>query len=99
MNGKKGDNPLGDLTTHGNHPFPDEIEGLLLKIDRLGRGPNRWPLGENWPFSLKEFDWAEGKHLDEATELLTRFITMLEEGRGDEIMVNPLTQRPFIDSQ
>ena len=95
MNGKLHDNPLSDLTIHGEHPFPPEIEELLLKIDALGRGPNRWPLGANWPFDLNEYKWAEGKDLDEARELLSHFIEMLEDGRGDEIMVNPITQRPF----
>lgn len=96
MNGKHGDNPLSDLTIHGKHPFPAEIERMLLRIDELGRRPNRWPLGENWPFSLREFEWAEGKNLDEARELLGHFISMLESERGDEVMFDPLTQKPFI---
>jgi hypothetical protein len=96
MNGKHGDNPLSDLTIHGEHRFPPEIESLLLEIDRLGRNPDRWPLGQNWPFSPKEFDWVEGKDLDEAKRLLTNFVEMLQAGRGDEIMFDPLTQRPFI---
>jgi len=95
-NGKLHDNPLSDLTIHGKHPFPAEIEVMLLRIDELGRGPERWPIGQNWPFSMKEFDWAEGKDLENAEALLKNFIEMLEAGRGDEIMVDPLTQRPFI---
>jgi hypothetical protein len=97
-NGKHGDNPLSDLTIHGDHPFPDDIEKLLLRINELGRGPRRWPLGENWPFSTSEIDWAEGKDLENARKLLTNFISLLEAGRGDEIMVDPLTQKPFISS-
>ena len=99
MNGKRHDNPLSDLTIHGEHPFPTEIEELLLRVDALGRGPNRWPLGENWPFSLKEFEWAEGKNLEEARHLLQHFIKMLEVGRGDEIMINPLTGLPLAGSK
>jgi hypothetical protein len=71
---------------------------LLIRIDELGRGEKRWPLGENWPFSLREFDWVEGKNLDEGRELLINFIEMLQVGRGDEIMVDPMTQKPFIPS-
>jgi len=47
-NGTHGDNPLSDLTIHGDHPFPSEIESLLLRIDKLGRELGRWPLGANW---------------------------------------------------
>ena len=49
MNGKTGDNPLTDLVVHGKHPFPPDIEELLLSIEALGREDGRWPLGENWP--------------------------------------------------
>src|SRR4051812_14466707 len=65
-NGKAGDNPLSDLKTHGAHPFPRDIEQMLLRIDALGRIPGRWSLGENWPFSPQEFDWEQGKNLDNA---------------------------------
>ena len=95
-NGKIHDNPLSDLTTHGLHSFPPEIEEMLLRIDSLGRKPGRWPLGENWPFSPREFDWARGKNLKEARRELAHFIAMLEAGRGDEVMVDPRTLRPFI---
>lgn len=94
-NGTHGDNPLSDLTIHGDHPFPPDIEELLFRIDALGRRPGRWPLGENWPFSLREFEWAKGNDLEEARELLQYFISMLESGRGDEIMIDPYTRKPF----
>ena len=96
MNGKQGDNPLSDLTIHGKHPFPLEVETMLLRIDELGRRSDRWPLGENWPFGFRELEWAKGRNLNEARELLGKFIAMLEAGRGDEVMVDPLTQKPFI---
>jgi hypothetical protein len=44
---------------------------------------------------MAEFDWADGEGLDEGRELLRFFIMMLETGRGDEVMVDPLTQKPF----
>jgi hypothetical protein len=68
-----------------------------LRIDDLGRGPDRWPLGENWPFSGREFDWEEGVDLDGARRDLGRLILMLEQGRGEEILIDPITRRPFIE--
>ncbi|MBW3564065.1 MAG: hypothetical protein KY459_05025 [Acidobacteria bacterium] len=95
-NGKAGDNPLSDLTIHGAHCFAPEVEEMLLEIDRVGRRAGRWPLGENWPFSPREFDWAQGKDLDTARRLLTHLLTMLKAGRGDEVLVDPSTGKPFI---
>lgn len=63
-NGKIGDNPLSDLIIHNDNRFPEEIKEMLLHVDALGRRPGRRPLGENWPFSPREFDWVEGKNLD-----------------------------------
>ena len=94
-NGKHGDNPLSDLTIHGKHPFPEEIEDLLQQIQALGRAEGRWPLGENWPFSPREFDWEQGRGLEEARRDLKHLLRMLSEGRSDEVLVDPLTQRPF----
>lgn len=95
-NGKHGDNPLSDLVVHGQHPFPRDIEEMLLRINALGRRPNRWPLGENWPFSPREFDWESGKDLESARRDLANLISMLEAGRGDEVLVDPCTRKPFI---
>ena len=94
-NGKLDDNPLSDLTIHGKHRFPPEIEEMLLRIDTLGRGPKRWPLGENWPFSPQEFAWERGENLDVARQLLAHLIHMLETGRGDEVLLDPWTRQPF----
>jgi len=94
-NGKHGDNPLSDLTIHGAHPFPKEIEELLPKVNTLGRRSDRWPLGENWPFSPREFAWERGEDLEGARRDLEYLIVMLEAGRGDEILVNPRTGKPF----
>jgi hypothetical protein len=98
-NGKYGDNPLSDMTIHGAHPFPPEIEELLLRIHQLGRAVGRWPLGANWPYSPRESDWAQGRNLHEARDLLSSLIGLLEAGRGDEVLIDPLTQRPFAASK
>jgi len=93
---KRGDNPLTDLVVHGRHPFPPDIEEMLLRVDVLGRRPGRWPLGENWPFSPREFDWERGEDLDGARRSLAYLISMLEDGRGDEVLIDPRTGRPFM---
>ena len=98
-NGRRGDNPLTDLLLYGRHPFPPDIEAMLLRIDELGRRPGRWPLGENWPFSAREFEWEQGEDLDAARQDLSDFIEKLEAGRGDEVMVDPVTRRPILSQR
>jgi hypothetical protein len=95
-NGRPNDNPLTDLLVHGKHPFPADIEALLLEVDALGRRPGRWPLGENWPFSPREFDWEQGRGVDEGRELLIRLLDLLKAGRGDEILHDPRTGQPLV---
>jgi len=94
-NGKPGDNPLSDLAVHSAHPFPADIEQMLLRIDALGKTTGRWPLGENWPFSPREFEWERGKDLEGARRVLGHLLQMLEAGRGDEVLVDPRTGKPF----
>jgi hypothetical protein len=53
-------------------------------------------LGENWPFSPQEFNWEQGKGLENARQVLSHLITLLETGRGDEVLVDPSTGKPFI---
>jgi|SRR5687767_15998624 len=97
-NGKLGDNPLTDLIVYGRHVFPHDIEAFLIRIQELGRDLDRYPLGANWPYSPLEFDWEKGEGLDKARELLQHFISMLEAGRGDEVMLDPFTRRSIADS-
>jgi hypothetical protein len=94
-NGKPGDNPLTDLIVHGQHPFPADIEAMLWKIDALGRRPGCFPLVRNLPFSPREFDWEQGKDFEGARRDLAHLISMLEAGRGDEVLVHPLTRQPL----
>lgn len=94
-NGKPGDNPLTDLVVHGKHPFPEDIEAMLLEIHRLGREQGRWPLGENWPYLAREFDWERGRGLRAARRDLKHLLELIASGRGDEILVDPLTRKPL----
>ena len=94
-NGKVGDSLLSDFVIHGKHPFPTDIENLLQRIQVLGRAAGRWPLGENWPFSTREFDWEAGRDLDGARRDLQHLLQMLESGRGDEVLLDPHTGRPL----
>ena len=94
-NGKRADNPLSDLTIYGINHFPPDVAATLLRIDALGRQDGRWALGENWPYSPREFDWEQGRDLDGARELLAELEARLAAGRGDEILVHPLTKRPL----
>jgi hypothetical protein len=94
-NGKLHDNPLSDFTIHGIHRFPPDIMELLSRIEAAGRRFNRSPLGENWPYSPREFDWEKGKDLDGARRDLKRLLAMLEAGRGDEVLLDPRTRKPL----
>jgi hypothetical protein len=38
-----------------------DIERLLLRIEELGRREGRFPLGENWPFGWRPFEWERAK--------------------------------------
>ena len=97
-NGKPGDNPLTDLLFYDQHPFPPEIEELLLRVQALA-ADDRWPLGENRPYSMREFAWEKGEDLEAASRDLKHLIAMLEAGRGDEVLVVPFSQKPFISGE
>lgn len=94
-NGRMGDNPLSDLTIYGVSHFPPDIADTMLRIAALGAAEGRWPLGENWPYGPEEFEWEQGRNLDEARRLLAEMEQMLKAGRGDEILVHPMTKRPL----
>lgn len=83
------------MTIHGAHPFPNDIEAMLREIDSLARAVGRHALAENWPYSPREFDWERGKNLDEARTLLSHLLAMLKAGRGDEVLFDPSSRKPF----
>ena len=74
-NGKPGDNPITDLLVHGRHPFPPDIEAMILEIVKLDSSKTFDGFG--W----KPFDWEEGKDLDEARELLGKTLQNLRKNR------------------
>ena len=66
-NGRPHDNPISDILIHGMHPFPPELEALVLELEKL----------DSWIFNELEwepFEWERGKHLEEARELLEALI-------------------------
>jgi hypothetical protein len=72
----------------------------ILKTFCLKSKPLRGVLvGGHWekigPFYPRECTWAGGEDLDGARRDLAHFISLPEAGHGDEIMIDPLTQKPF----
>ena len=94
-NGRPGDHPLTDFRRHDLHPFPADIEALLHEIEAAGSRAGRDPLGRNWPFSPREWDWEKGQGLEEGRPLLRHLLSMIKDGRGDEILIDPETQEPL----
>lgn len=72
-NGKIHDNPITDLTIHGLHPFPQEMEELILRIHSLKPSALR-DLG--WD----PFGWEKGKNLEEGMAKLQRILKRTEQG-------------------
>lgn len=68
-NGRPGDHPLTDLFIHGQHPFPADMEEMLLELRRLDPGCGRHLQDD-------AFAWEQGRRLDEGRakirELLQR---------------------------
>jgi len=56
-NGKPGDHPFTDMFHYGSHPFPPDIEALILELKRLD--PHLKGITDDMPF-----DWEEGKNLE-----------------------------------
>ncbi len=53
-NGKPGDHPISDMTIHGAHPFPTDMEKMILRLrnvdpallDKLEGAPFEWERAE-----------------------------------------------------
>ena len=73
-NGKQGDNPLSDLFLYGDHPFPLDMEAMLLRLHKL----NPRALDA---LGVQPFDWESGKNLKQGRQLLER---LLEQNLGND---------------
>jgi hypothetical protein len=62
-NGKAHDHPVTDTVVHGLHPFPPDIEDLVLQVH--ARNPGVFNDLEGAPF-----DWEQDRYLPEAQTLL-----------------------------
>ena len=62
-NGRPYDNPLSDTLVHGLHPFPPDIEQLVLQVHH--RDPTLLR-----SLMWAPFDWEKGHHLEAARVLL-----------------------------
>ena len=63
-NGRPHDHPVTDTVVHGLHPFPPDIEALVIQVD--ARDP-----GVFNDLGGAPFDWQKGKFLAEARDLLS----------------------------
>ncbi|MGH7831859.1 MAG: hypothetical protein ACREP8_16980 [Candidatus Binatia bacterium] len=69
-NGKIGDHPFTDLTIHGRHPFPSDMEEMLRQLlDKLGSQKLRERFSDD-----DFFDWEEGKKLEAGRVKLRRLL-------------------------
>lgn len=71
-NGKIHDNPITDLTVHGLHPFPKEVEELILRIHSID------PSALN-NLGWEPFDWEKGRNIKEGMIILEDILASLEE--------------------
>lgn len=62
-NGAHGDHPVSDTVVHGRHPYPPELEALVIELHR--RDPGVFGALERAPF-----EWAAGRHVPQAIRLL-----------------------------
>ncbi len=67
-NGKPHDNPITDIVIHGMHPYPEDLEQLVIELHRMNPGIFN-------DLEWAPFDWEKGKYLGEARELLKSLIS------------------------
>ncbi len=76
-NGKKHDHPFTDTLDWGLHPFPEDIEKLIVEINRLDSEAL-------WGFAGDAFAWERGEHLGDARKRLRRKLDELQQGPEQE---------------
>jgi hypothetical protein len=70
--GSLGDHPLTDLLIWGQHPFPPDMETMILKLrDVSPRYLDRIDIGEY-------VDWSNGKNLDAGREHLRGLLALYQ---------------------
>jgi hypothetical protein len=82
-NGKPHDNPISDTLIYGMHPFPADIEQLVIALHKLD--PHLVVNELEWA----PFDWEQGKYLNEACVLLRALI----DSHGD-----PNARRQYLET-
>jgi hypothetical protein len=78
--GKPGDHPVTDTIVYGKHPYPPNLEKLVIELYKL----------DSQAFNVLEwepFKWKKGEHISEAMVLLRGLI----ENHG-----NPIVRRELI---
>lgn len=83
-NGSKGDSPLGDMLSHGLHPFPPDMETMLREL--LSLDP-KFPDGLRYYVEqvqwMRRFDaWARGEAFEEGRQALRRALEELRSEGG-----------------
>ena len=76
-NGRPGDHPLTDLLVHKQHPFPRDVEELILAIYKI-KPSAVWELG------IELFKWERGENLDEAPRILKEKLRQLQAGQTEQ---------------
>ena len=71
-NGKAHDNPISDIIIHGMHPYPPDLEALVLHLHKMN------PMIFN-DLEWTPFQWEKGQYIEEAKILLEKLI----ENHGD----------------
>lgn len=67
-NGKPGDHPRTDLLVHGTHPFPADIEDMILRIHAADPRLLTRIGDQDW------FDWEKGRNLEHGRTLLEQLL-------------------------
>jgi hypothetical protein len=79
-NGRPGDHPLTDMLVHQRHPFPEDMEEMLLEILKFD---SNFPDGKRYYIEQVKwencfFDWEKGENLEEGRNALKKVLTELK---------------------
>jgi hypothetical protein len=69
MNGKQGDDPIIDTIFHGKHPFPSDIEDMILRLESYDPSIKK-------EISTEYIHWTtDGKKVEEGRKKLKALLT------------------------